>query len=387
MVVNISFTAPKRTVFGRGCCDQAPDLISELGRRALIVRGRSVAWVDICIQDLLARDLVVETVIANGEPDLDILRRLAKHARSFKADMVVAIGGGSVIDLGKALSGLIPSEGDPAEYIELGAKAPITLSEPLPFVAIPTTSGTGAEATRNAVIGVPEQNAKISMRDPRLLPSLVIVDPALTDHSSKSVTLASGLDAITQLIESYVSIRATPLTDAIVRDTIPQSIKALNALMESESKDARDVMSQASYLSGLVLANSGLGIVHGLASIIGGFGAPHGAVCGRLLAPALEINQHALLRANTDASKFEEIERWLAFGLQSEATTGFAKLKKFVDANALPRLRDHGISTTDYTDIAKRSQKASSTQANPLELELHDITAILELSDADANIG
>jgi alcohol dehydrogenase class IV len=387
MVVNVSFTAPKRTVFGRGSRDQAPDLISELGRRVLIVRGRSVPWVETCIQDLISRDLVVETVMANDEPDLDILRRLREQARSFDADIVVAIGGGSVIDLGKALSGLIPSEGDPSEYIELGVQSPKTLSEPLPFVAIATTSGTGAEATRNAVIGVPEQNAKISMRDPRLLPSLVIVDPALTDHSSKSVTLASGLDAITQLIESYVSIRATPLTDAIARDTIPRAIKALNALMESEGKDARDVMSQASYLSGLVLANSGLGIVHGLASIIGGFGAPHGAVCGRLLAPALEINTQALLRAKKDVSKFEEIERWLAFGLQTEATSGFAKLKKFVDANALPRLRDHGISTADYTDIAKRSQKASSTQANPVQLELQDIIAILEQSDADPKCG
>jgi alcohol dehydrogenase class IV len=251
----------------------------------------------------------------------------------------------------------------------------LELSPPLPFAAIPTTAGTGAEATRNAVIGLPERQLKISLRDPRLVPDLALVDPALTDGAPLPLTLASGLDAIVQLAESYLSHRANTVTDAWCRDALPQAIRALRRLTEQEDAAARDTMARASFLSGLALANSGLGIVHGLASVIGGRGGAHGAICGRLLADALDLNRRAVARRGGGAARFDEVNGWLAAGFGG--TGGTDSLRRFLSDKPLPTLSDLGVPRTGIAEIAQAARGASSTKANPVALEASEIEEIL----------
>lgn len=382
-VADFALTGPARTILGRDSRGRAADAIAEFGQRVLLVRGGSVTWADDLASALAGSGCAVEVTRSRGEPDLDAVRMAVSVAREHGADCIVAVGGGSVIDLGKAVAGLCPSSGDPADYLELGATAPARLEAPLPFVAIPTTAGTGAEATRNAVIGVPERQMKISLRDPRLVPDLAVIDPALTDSSPRALTLASGLDAITQLIESYLCNSANPVTDALCAATIPGAIAALASLMQSDSAPARDVMARASYLSGIALANSGLGVVHGLASVIGGFGGAHGAICGRLLAPSLAVNAEVARRSGADLSRFREVDQWLCDGFAQGRGGGVDALRAFVARHDLPRLGALGVEKIAMEDIAVKSLGASSTKANPVPLDQDDMSTILKMADRE----
>jgi alcohol dehydrogenase class IV len=379
-MTGFSLTTPKRTIFGRDSRVGAAAEIAAFGTRVVFVRGQSVAWVDTLVDALTRSGCCLETVTSSGEPDLDAVRQAISVTKDHGADCVVAVGGGAAIDLGKAVAGLCRSEGDVAEYLEMGDTPARQMNDPLPFIAIPTTAGTGAEATRNAVIGVPEHQAKISLRDPRLVPDLALVDPALTDGSPKGLTLASGLDAITQLIESYLCNRANPVTDALCRSSIPTAIAALRRLMEGENIQARDEMALASYLSGIALANSGLGIVHGLASVIGGRGAAHGAICGRLLASALFVNLDVLNRQEGNCVRFREVDEWLAAGLGVPGENGNLALRRFVNTNGLLSLQDLGVQTTEFESISILGLGASSTKANPVQLDKTDVCRVLQLT-------
>lgn len=376
-MTDFSLTAPKRTIFGRDSRASASAEIASFGTHVVLVRGQSVAWVDTLVDALTRSGCYLETVISAGEPDLDAVRQAVSVATAHRADCVVAVGGGAAIDLGKAVAGLCRSEGDVVEYLEMGDTPTRQMNDPLPFIAIPTNAGTGAEATRNAVIGVPERQAKISLRDQRLVPKLAIVDPALTDRSPKGLTLASGLDAITQLIESYLCNRANPVTDALCEANIRPAVDALHRLMTCEDAKARDALARASFLSGIALANSGLGIIHGLASVIGGRGAAHGAICGRLLASGLTINSEALKHRSESVARIDEVDGWLADGLGVPRGSGVLSLHRFVNSYGLPSLHDLGVLETEIETIAKLSANASSTKANPVVLDQREICGIL----------
>ena len=377
-MTGFSLTAPARTVFGRDSRINAAAEIASFGKRVLLVRGRAVPWVDTLVEELTRSGCHLEIVFSTGEPDLEDIRKAVTVAKDHKADCIVSVGGGAVIDLGKAVAGVCQSAGDVADYLELGYTPALRLNDPLPFIAIPTTAGTGAEATRNAVIGVPERQAKISLRDPRLVPDLALVDPALTDGAPKALTLASGLDAITQLIESYLCNRANPVTDAWCKSSILPAVSALYRLMHEDDAQARDDMARASYLSGLALANSGLGIVHGLASVIGGRGAAHGAVCGRLLAAGLSVNRDAVKRKSGDVARFRQIDDWLANGFEAPDGDGTLALQRFVTDNGLPSLRELGVPKAEIETIARLGAGASSTKANPVVLDHVEICRLLE---------
>ncbi|WP_084864124.1 iron-containing alcohol dehydrogenase [Salibaculum halophilum] len=371
-------SAPARSLFGRGTRAEAPDAVAAMGRRVVLVRGRAVAWVDALHAALTDRGCTVETVWSRGEPDLDAVRQGVAAARDHAADSIVAAGGGAVIDLGKAIAGLAPGAGDAADYLPTGGPAPRPMPDPLPMAAIPTTAGTGAEATRNAVIGLPDSRTKVSLRDARLVPDLALVDPALTDGAPRALTLASGLDAITQLIESYLTHRATPVTDALARSALPPALAALETLARTEDPEARDDMARASYLSGLALANSGLGVVHGLASVIGGRGGAHGAICGRLLPAALEGNAAALRAGGQSTARIAEIDALLARHLGAPQDSGSAALRRFIDDHGLPGLDALNLPEEDKPQVAQRALSASSTAANPVALTQEDIAAILQ---------
>ena len=269
-----AFATATEILFGRGQAAMAAGRVAALGRRVLLIHGRDPGR-----SAALARDLAagcsVATFAVPHEPDIALIE--AGVRTGAEVQVVVAMGGGAVIDAGKALAACLSMTRPLMDHLEVVGQGLPLDHPPLPFVAIPTTAGTGAEVTRNAVIGVPEARRKVSLRDARMLPALAIVDPALTDGCPRGVTLASGLDAVTQVIEPYVCTRANPLTDALCRDAIPRGLAALIRLMQAEDRQARDEMAWVSLCSGLALANAGLGAVHGLAGPLGGLtGAAHG---------------------------------------------------------------------------------------------------------------
>ena len=258
-----------RIIFGAGRIRELPAIVA--GRRTLLVTGRRGSPVPID---------AVHHVRVDGEPTIEDAQRAAAHA---DVEIVVAIGGGSALDLGKAAAALIANGGDPLRYLEvIGEGRPLERPS-LPCVAIPTTAGTGSEVTRNAVLGSPTHGVKASLRSPHMLPAVALVDPELTYDLPPALTASTGLDALTQLIEPFVSARANAFVDAICRDAIPRVIAALPKAFAGD-RAARADMAYASLCGGLALANAGLGAVHGFAGPIGGrFPAPHGAICAVLL--------------------------------------------------------------------------------------------------------
>ena len=293
---------------------------------------------------------------------------------------MIAIGGGAVLDMGKALAALVPGRGAVMDHLEVVGRALPLEAAPLPMLALPTTSGTGSEVTRNAVIGVPEARRKVSLRDPRMVPDVAIVDPALTDGLPREVTLASGLDALTQVIEPFLSSRAAPMSDALCSSAIPAALPALMRLMEGEDAAARDRMAWVSLCGGLALAQAGLGAVHGLAGVIGGMapGAPHGAVCGALLPHVLAVNA-ARMGAGDGAARMDRVLAWLAEALDAPGPADApAALAAWGRAQGLPGLVAMGLDAGDHVSVARAARESSSMKPNPVTLEEAALVACLE---------
>ncbi|MCX8509500.1 MAG: iron-containing alcohol dehydrogenase, partial [Rhodobacteraceae bacterium] len=264
-MIPFAIHAPPRILFGRGQARQAGPAIAAYGRRVLLIHGANPARADGLAGALAQEGCALTRIACAHEPDLPLLEKTLEVARDRACDLVVSLGGGAAIDLGKAIAALAPQSTPPLDHLEAVGPALPLLAAPLPFVALPTTAGTGAEVTWNAVIDCPAHRRKVSLRDARMVARLAIIDPALTDHCPRAVTLASGLDAITQVIEPYLTPRATPYTDALCEKAIPSGLAALRRLMQAEDREARDQMAWVSLSGGLALANAGLGAVHGLA--------------------------------------------------------------------------------------------------------------------------
>ena len=369
-----AITAPPRILFGRGEAAKAPGLIRAYGGRGLLVHGADRSRAEWLI-DALGSGVL--TIACRGEPTLPDLMAALVQSRDWQPDWVVALGGGAVLDLGKALAALIPASGDPMQHLELVGNAQPLTTDPLPFIALPTTAGTGAEVTRNAVIGLPEHGRKVSLRDDRMIARLAIVDPALTDHCPRGVTLASGLDAVTQVIEPYVSVKATAYTDALARPAIATGLRALQKLMGAEDPEARDRMAWVSLCGGLALSNAGLGAVHGLAGVIGGMtGAAHGAICGALLGPVLAANRSTATGAAR--TRLDEVCALLADGLGCSAAAAPEALQTWAHGAGLPGLSAMGVRPDLHARIADAALVASSMKGNPVVLPLGALVDILE---------
>lgn len=366
-------TAPGRILFGRGEAAKAPALIRAFGPRGIVVHGANPARAAWLIEALGPEVLSLSCA---GEPTLSDLETALSTARAHRPDWVASLGGGAALDLGKALAALIPAPDGPMQHLEVVGQGLPLKADPLPFIAIPTTAGTGAEVTRNAVIGLPGPGRKVSLRDDRMVARLAIVDPALTDGCPKSVTLASGLDAVTQVIEPFVSVKATPYTDALTRPAIGAGMQALMRLMQGEEPEARDRMAWVSLCGGLALANAGLGAVHGLAGVIGGqTGAAHGAICGALLGPVLAANRAAA--AGAARARLDEVCALLADTLGSTAEEAPVALQAWAWAQGLPGLAALGITEEHHTEIATAALSSSSMKGNPVPLDLHTLTRVL----------
>lgn len=371
-----SFLTAGEIRFGRGAADGAAEAVSALSDRVFLVHGATAERADWLRAALEARGVAVTGFACAREPDLPLIETGVAAAREARASAVVALGGGAVLDAGKAIAALVPATRPVLDHLEVVGQGRPLDHAPLPFVTLPTTAGTGAEVTKNAVIGVPEARRKVSLRDVRMLADLAIVDPSLTDGASKAVTLASGLDAVTQVIEPYVSPKANPLTDALCRDAIPRGVRALRDLMDAETPEARDEMAWVSLCGGLALANAGLGAVHGLAGPIGGLsGAPHGAVCGRLLPFVLRRNAQGA-DAPT-AVRLAEVNGWIADALGGAPDTAPDTLADWAEAQGLPGLSEMGVREADFPALAEAAAGSSSMKGNPGALSRDDLVALL----------
>ncbi len=358
---------PRKIIFGRGASGDAAQHITAHGTQIALIHGANPKRAQWLIDALHKAGAQVHPLPCPSEPALDMLQDALTTLRTKHINAVVGLGGGAPLDLAKALAALSPTTRNPLDHLEVVGKGLPLTATPLPFIAIPTTSGTGAEATKNAVIGVPTHQRKVSLRDDRMLATLALIDPALTDHCPKAITLASGLDAITQVIEPYLSAKATPLTDALCKPAIPLGLQALKTLMQHEDQNARDTLAHVALTSGIALANSGLGAVHGLAGVIGGLTpAPHGAVCGALLAPVLKTNAEML----PDNPKIAEV--------QTRIATTLGDLPDFTKTHGLPTLEQMGVHPDQHAKIAQAAAASSSMKGNPIPLSGAQLIACLQ---------
>lgn len=374
-----SFFSPQAIHFGRGQSAQTPDLAKTFGGNVLLVHGATVRRAKWLIDGCKQTGLTVRTLACKTEPSLPDIEGALADLKGFSPDVVIALGGGAVIDFGKALAALIPCSAPPQDYLEVvGTGRPLDHA-PLPMIALPTTAGTGAEVTKNAVISVPEQGIKVSLRDHRMIPDIAIVDAGLMQGAPRRVALAAGLDAITQVIEPYLSIKANPMTDALCLSAIPTGLGAIRELVENDAPAAWDDMARVSTWGGLALANAGLGAVHGFAGVIGGrTNAPHGEICGALL-PAVLASHMRKAEAGTELHRrliWVLVQIDLQFGDGTDGA-GLAQLKAWSRKMGLRGLAEMGVIKADLDDIAQASAGASSMKGNPFALSQSELVGIL----------
>jgi alcohol dehydrogenase class IV len=297
-------------------------------------------------------------------------------------DVVVSLGGGSAIDAGKAIASVATNGGEPLDFLEVVGKGRTLEAAPLPFLAVPTTAGTGSEVTRNAVLASAEHGVKASMRSPMMLPRVALVDPELTYALPPAVTANTGLDALTQLIEPYVSARANPLTDALCVEGIGRAAGALSRVYhDGADQQARSDMALASLFGGLALANAGLGVVHGFAAPLGGsWNAPHGALCAALLPHGMAANIAALrLRAplHPALERYVVLARLLTGQKEASAEDGVEWVRALSAELGVPSLRAWGIAQADLPGVVEKAAHASSMKANPLPLTSEELLAVV----------
>ena len=381
--LSFEFATATRIVFGPGRLAEAPEAVKGLGgSRVLLVTGKDPGRAR-TLQERLG--LPVRVFPVDGEPTVELAREGTAAALEFGCDAVVAFGGGSALDAGKAIAALAANGGDPLDYLEvIGRGKP--LSRPsLPFVAIPTTAGTGSEVTRNAVLGSKEAKVKASLRSPHMLPRVALVDPDLLTGAPAAVLASSGLDALSQLIEPFLSGKANPLTDSLAREGMRRSARSLRrAVLEGPDAAAREDLALASLFGGLCLANSGLGAVHGFAAPVGGmFEAPHGAVCAALLPAVLDVNLRALRARAPEhpaVPRFQEVAALLTGRPDARAEDALAWVEDLRAALRVPGLGRYGLTAAEVPALVAKARAASSMKANPLVLTDAELTEIAHRS-------
>ncbi len=380
--MRFEFATAGGILFGPGTLDQVGPLAAALGRQALVVTGGTPSRAAPLFDNLVRSGLRCSMFSVGGEPTVGTASQATKMAREAGCELVIGFGGGSALDTAKVVAALVTNGGEPLDYAEvIGAGKPLT-QRSLPFIAIPTTAGTGTEATRNAVLASPEHKVKVSLRSPDMLPRVAIVDPLLTHSMPPALTAGTGLDALTQLIEPFVSTRANPVVDGVSRQGMACVARSLRRAFENgQDAAAREDMALASLLGGMALANAGLGAVHGFAGPLGGmFEAPHGAVCARLLAPTMRINIQAL-RARGDSlgslQRYAEVARSLTGNPEATLEDGVAWVRELCQALQVPALRAYGMTEADMPGLIERAVVSSSMKTNPILLTEDELEAIL----------
>lgn len=378
---SFEFATAVRIIFGAGKVHELGKYIGENPKRLLLVRGRASDGIPRLKEILSTHGISFAEFQVHGEPTVDVISEGVKAARN--CEMIIGLGGGSVLDTGKAIAALATNPGDIFDYLEVIGNGQPLVNAPLPYIAIPTTAGTGSEVTRNAVIESTDQNVKVSLRSPLMLPHLALVDPELTYSLPADITASSGLDALTQLIEPFVSVKANPITDAICRIGMVHAARSLRGAYENGAdKQAREGMSLASLFGGMALANAALGAVHGFAGPLGGMlHAPHGALCACLLPLVMEENIKALETREPKhpaLERYAEIAQILTGEKEAIPLDGVRWTSELVSALNIPPLSTYGMSSEDFPEAIEKTMKANSFKGNPIALNEKELMLILE---------
>jgi len=373
--MNFEFATASRIVFGAGQIKQLPDLVRTHGSNAFVVIGKQSERTESIRRMLTARGIAVTSFNVPHEPTVEWVSDGALQVRSTNSDLVIGIGGGSVMDAAKAISALAKNRRPALDYLEvIGGGKPLD-AQPLPVIAMPTTAGSGAEVTRNAVLTSTGHKIKVSLRHAWMLPSIALVDPELAHSMPPEITAATGMDALSQLIEPFVSSKANHMTDGFCREGIDLVGSSLREVFRNgNNAKAREAMALASLLGGLALANSGLGAVHGFAAPFGAmFNAPHGAVCAALLSPVMRAN----IRRAAAPARFQEIARRLTGNPSATAEHGADWVAALTKELNIPGLASYGLRETGFADLIAKAKNASSMRANPVALTDGELAEIL----------
>lgn len=380
--MRFDFATSGRILFGAGTLREVPAAARQMGDRALLVTGQNTDRSAGLIAALNGAGVESVPVRVQGEPTIAAVTAGVEQARAERCTVVISLGGGSAIDAGKAIAALLANPGVPQDYMEVVGRAQPLLNPSVPFIAIPTTAGTGSEVTRNAVLASPEHKVKASLRSPHMLPRLAVIDPELTLDLPPAITAATGLDALTQLIEPYVSLRSNAMTDLYCVEGIRLVGRSLvTAVRDGRDLEARTDMAMASLLGGLALANAGLGVVHGFAAPIGGmFPAPHGAVCAALLPFGLEANVRALRSRPSEINallRYETLAQILNADKFARPEQGISWVARTCRRFSIPPLRTYGLTDKDLPEIVEKASLASSMRANPITLTREELMDVI----------
>ena len=381
--MKFEFMTANRIIFERGSINQIGKIAKTFGHKVLLASGNReevTEWVAGFLRD---EGLEVTVVNVQGEPSLEGIKESLELARKANCDMTIGFGGGSAMDTGKIIAAMLNNPGEIIEYLEvIGAGR--SLSNPsVPCIAVPTTSGTGAEVTKNSVISSHEHKVKVSLRSPYMLPEVVILDPLLTLTVPPPVTASTGLDALTQVLEPFVSGAANPMTDAFCREGLKRAASSLRKAFDDGSDvDAREEMALASLFGGLALANAKLGAVHGFAGVIGGmFPIPHGVACADLLPFTIEVNVKALSEREPESlylKRFDEVAEILTGKRDAKAGDAVIWIQELCEHLKVPSLKTFGITEKDFPEIIEKSMVASSMKGNPIKLTYEELEEILK---------
>ncbi len=391
MISPFSVGVLPRIVFGAGSLKQVPELLKTFGSRVLVVTGGRALRATVQWQGLLdgmkGRGLSWEDMVVKEEPSPQLIDQAVRVYRHAGIEVVLGIGGGSVLDAAKAIAGLLPHGNSVMDHLE-GVGPEIPYAGPsLPFIAVPTTAGTGSEATKNAVLSMHGPDGfKKSFRDDQLVAKYAVLDPDLLASCPPDLIAANGMDALTQLLESYVSTKANPLTDALALDGLAY---VRDGLLDwhagnPNAADGRAGMAYAALLSGITLAQVGLGVVHGLAAPLGAFfPIPHGVACGATVAVATEVNIRALEQRQPDSpalAKYARAGRLLRgkSHIDDDGARGFLVhlLKEWSASLAIPGLAAYGVEERDFPALVARC-RGNSMKTNPLILNDEEVGEIL----------
>lgn len=381
--MRFEFATATQIIFGQGTAQEIAPHASQLGKRACVITGKDTRRSAFLFEQLAQHQVKTIQFSVSGEPTIEVALEGLQKARDAECDVVIGFGGGSVLDTGKVVAALLTNPGNLMDYLEVIGQGKPLKHPSAPYIAVTTTAGTGAEVTRNSVLGSLKHQVKVSMRSPLMLPRLAIVDPELTQTMPPSITASTGLDALTQVIEPYVSNKANPLTDSICREGMQRAARSLQKAYENGNDlAAREDMSLTNLFGGLALANAKLGAVHGFAGPIGGmFPASHGVICARFLPYVMESNVKALQTRDPQSEylkRYTEVAQILTGNSSASATDGVAWIQQLCEALKVPALTDYGLTRAMFPEVIEKSKKASSMKGNPILLTDQELEMILQ---------
>lgn len=375
------FMTSTRIVFGEGALQSSLSLFNQYGYSVLLVTGKRTERANPIIRYLKSQKMRYQHVAISGEPNITMVEETANMGRKFKPEIVVAIGGGSVLDTGKALAAIIPNQGDVYDYVEVVGRSVPLKTKPLPFIAIPTTASTGSEVTRNAVLRSGQDQVKVSLRSPDMLADMAIVDPTLTYGMDSYTSGRGAMDAFTHLMEAYVCGDPNPLTDMICEEGLRRLKKSILPACLNDDFAARSDLSFAAMLGGMATTNAKLGAAHGLASALGGkLHAPHSVITARLAPHVMTENIRAakVMQRNDVLHRYAKVAQILTGRINAHIEDSVLWVNMMLDKLKLPELREFGVCSTSFEQVAEDALKSVAIKGNPLPLTEGRLVYILQ---------